>query len=229
MQLKARGNMDKKLVDQIVQGIAGFFSKNAPAAVPQAVPAAPAQAVTPPVTQAVEIDWSNPKSKISANFTVEEALMLPSWGVMHVPSEDEKKAIVGIAQKVSQAALILEKAIGRKVSINVHAFMRPGKANIPGSKWDGQDYNRYIYETQVWKDLTPEQKALKKVPNSPHRTGHAIDFHIVGFESKEKCLQIRTMLLTHLEALGLRMEKMDNGGWVHLDDLPVVNSRYFNP
>jgi len=124
----------------------------------------------------------------------------------------KKKAIIGIAQKVSQAALILEKIIGRKVSINVHAFMRPGKANIPGSKWDGQDYNRYIYETQVWKDLTPEQKALKKVPNSPHRTGHAIDFHIVGFEGKEKCLQIRTMLLPHLVALGLRMEKMD-GGW----------------
>ena len=227
--------MDKKLVDQIIQGIAGFFSKSAAVSIPQVQAPAPAvsgsiqQSPAVPAVPAAEIDWNNPKAKISANFTVEEALMLPSWGVMHVPSEDEKKAIIGIAQKVSQAALILEKIIGRKVSINVHAFMRPGKANIPGSKWDGQDYNRYIYETQVWKDLTPEQKALKKVPNSPHRTGHAIDFHIVGFEGKDKCLQIRTMLLPHLESLGLRMEKMDNGGWVHLDDLPVVNARYFNP
>lgn len=228
-----------KILYQIIQAIFGIFSKNTAAIVPpvassavQQTPAAPTQAVTqavtPPATQAVEIDWSNPKAKISPNFTVSEALTLPSWGVMHVPSEEEKKAIIGIATKVSQAALVLEKIIGRKVAISVHAFMRPGKANIPGSKWDGMDYNRYIYETQVWKNLTPEEKAKKRVPNSPHRTGHAIDFHIIGFEGKEKCLQIRNMLLPHIESLGLRMEKMD-GGWVHLDDLPVVNARYFNP
>lgn len=219
-----------KLLYQIIQALFGASNKATAAVAPK--PEAPKPIETPKTAPAPaaqpEIDWSNPKAKISANFTVSEALTLPSWGVMHVPSEEEKKAIIGIAQKVSQAALILEKIIGRKVAISVHAFMRPGKANIPGSKWDGMDYNRYIYETQVWKNLTPEEKAKKRVPNSPHRTGHAIDFHIIGFEGKEKCLQIRNMLLPHLESLGLRMEKMD-GGWIHLDDLPVVNARYFNP
>lgn len=223
-----------KLLYQFIQLMFGASTKTAAMSVPEPKVTEPAQPIEIPKVAVVdsvvqpEIDWSNPKAKIAPNFTVEEALLLPSWGVMHVPSEEEKKAIVGIATKVSEAAKVLEKIIGRKVAIRVHAFMRPGKANIPGSKWDGMDYNRYIYETQVWKNLTPEEKAKKRVPNSPHRTGHAIDFSIIGFEGKEKCLQIRNMLLPHLESLGLRMEKID-GGWVHLDDLPVVNARYFNP
>lgn len=234
--------MDKKIVDQIISGLAGLFAKKAvPAPVPAPSQPVPAPVQIPIVVQNAPkieiptiivvqgpINWSDPKAKIAAKFSVSEALTLQSWGVMHVPSEAEQAAIVGIAQKVSQAAGILEQIIGRKVSISVHAFMRPEKANVPGSQWDGKDYNRYIYETQVWKNLTAEEKAKKTVPKSPHRTGHAIDFHIVGFEGKEKCAQIRAMLLPHLEALGLRMEDMD-GGWIHLDDLAVVNKRFFKP
>lgn len=222
--------MDKKIVDQIIQAIMGFLGKNAPAEL--AKPVAPILVkdvpVQVPVAEAPQanIDWTNPKSKITSRFSVGEALMLQSWGVMHVPSEDEKSAIVGIAIGVGKAADILEQKLGRHVSINVHAFMRPEKANIPGSEWDGHDYNRYIYETQVWKDLTPEEKAKKIVPHSPHRTGHAIDFHIVGYEGPDKCQEIREILAPHLEELGLRMEKI-HGGWVHLDDLPVVNERWF--
>jgi hypothetical protein len=225
--------MDKNLVDKIIQAILKFLKGKAaeeiakpvqPIIVVQKPAEVPIQ--TPKVVQ--NIDWSDPKAKITPRFSVSEALTLQSWGVMHVPSEDEKAAIVKIAEDVGRAADVLEKVIGRKVSINVHAFMRPEKANIPGSEWDGKDYNRYIYETQVWKDLTPEEKALKKVPKSPHRFGRAIDFHIVGFEGKEKCAQIREMLLPHLEELGLRMEDI-GGGWIHLDNLPVVNKRFFKP
>lgn len=226
--------MDKNMLDQIIQLILGIFGKKSAAPAP-----APVQATivvqNPPKVESQTtivvqnpIDWSNPKSKITPRFSVKEALELQSWGALHVPSEDEKKAIVGICEKVEKAADVLEKIIGRKVSISVHAFIRPEKANIPGSQWDGKDYNRYVYETQVWKNLTAEEKAKKTVPKSPHRTGHAIDFHIVGFEGKEKCAQIRQMLLPHLESLSLRMEDLD-GGWVHLDDLPVVNKRFFKP
>lgn len=230
--------MGKNIIADIIQAALGSFMKNAQKA---AVPATAEPVQTPivvqneekapiqtPIVVQNEIDWSNPKSKITPRFSVSEALTLPSWGVMHVPSDEEKKAIIGICEKVGKAADILEKIIGRKVSISVHAFMRPEKANIPGSKWDGMDYNRYIYETQVWKDLTPEEKVKKKVPKSPHRTGHAIDFHIIGFEGAVKCAQIRQMLLPHLEELGLRMEDL-NGGWVHLDDMAVVNKRFFKP
>jgi len=233
--------MDKKIVDQIIQGIMSFLGKNAPAELAKPVApivmkevetpkvvqeAAPAPAETPKVVQ--NIDWSDPKSKITDRFSVGEALTLQSWGVMHVPSEEEKTAIISIAEGVGRAAEFLESKLGHHVSINVHAFMRPAKANVPGSKWDGQDYNRYIYETQVWKDLSPEEKAKKHVPLSPHRTGHAVDFHIVGYEGPAKCQEIRLMLAPELERLGLRMEKIV-GGWVHLDNLPVVHERWFIP
>lgn len=230
--------MGKNIIADIIQAALGSFMKNAQKA---AVPAPVEPAQTPIVVQKEEkapiqtpivvqgqIDWSNPKSKITPRFSVSEALTLPSWGVMHVPSEEEKAAIVSIAEGVGRAAEFLESKLGHHVSINVHAFMRPEKANVPGSKWDGQDYNRYIYETQVWKDLSPEEKAKKHVPLSPHRTGHAVDFHIVGYEGPAKCQEIRLMLAPELERLGLRMEKIV-GGWVHLDNLPVVHERWFIP
>lgn len=174
------------------------------------------------------IDWSNPHSKIAPRFSVGEALTLQSWGVMHVPTEEEKIAMIVIANKVCKAADMLEQKLGKKVIINVHAFMRPEKANIPGSKWDGMDYNRFIYEEQVWANLTPEEKAKKTVPKSPHRSGRAIDFHISGYEGAEKCQEIRLLLAPNLEELGLRMEKI-KGPWIHLDDLPVVHDRWFTP
>lgn len=232
--------MDQSWVDKIVKAIFDFLGKNVAAEVEKPVqpikvvqteekPAPQATIVAQPAPEApAAIDWSDPKSKITPRFSVGEALTLQSWGVMHVPSEEEKAAIISIAQGVGKAADLLEQKLGHHVSINVHAFMRPEKANIPGSKWDGQDYNRYIYETQVWKDLSPEEKAKKTVPKSPHRTGHAIDFHIVGYEGAAKCAEIRQMLLPHLEELGLRMEDL-NGGWVHLDNLPVVHARFFKP
>lgn len=221
-----------KLLQQGFELLKGLLAKQAPKAI-ETVSNAAAKEVAKPVAEvAVQVpagvDWSDPKSRLSANFSVGEALTLPSWHVMHTPSESEKAAIQGIATKVSKAIAVVSAAIGHDAHASVHAWMRPGVATIPGSEWDGKDYNRYIYETQVWKDLTPEEKAAKRVPDSPHKTGHAIDFHIVGFEGKEGCAKIRAILLPHLEELGLRMEDLD-GGWVHLDDLPVGHARFFKP
>lgn len=214
--------MDKKILDQIIKGIFSFLGKAVSKPV-EPIQVQPAQSEPAP-----QIDWSNPAAKITPRFSVKEALLLPSWGVMHQPTEDEKTAIYNIAVGVGKAADFLEEKLGRKVVINVHAWMRPEKANCPGSEWNGKDYNRYIYETQVWKDLTSAQKAEKKVPQSPHRTGHAIDFHIEGFAGKEGCAKIREMLVPQLESLNLRMEDI-SGGWVHLDDMPVKNKRFFKP
>lgn len=219
--------MDKQTVSKIIDLALSFFGKKAAEAVAQ--PVAPVQVqIEPDAPKAVELDWSNPKSKLSENFSVEEALLLPSWHAQHVPSEEQKAAIKGIAEKVTKAITFLEGKLGKQLHVSVHAWMRPEAASIPGSQWDGKDYNRYIYETQVWKDLSPEEKAKKKVPNSPHKTGHAIDFHVVGYEGKDGCRKIRELLVPELEALGLRMEDLE-GGWVHLDDLPVVNKRFFKP
>lgn len=215
--------MNQNVLKSILDLIVAFFSK------PEEKPIiVPTPELKQPDAPKKELDWNDPVSRLSEYFFVKDALFLNSWGTSHNPSEEEKQAILGIANDVSKAAKVIEKALGKSVLFKVHAWMRPEHANCPGTKWDGMDYNRYIYETQVWKDLTSAQKAEKRVPQSPHRTGHAIDFHIVGFEGPEGCAKIRQILLPHLEELGLRMEDI-SGGWVHLDNLPVIHSRFFKP
>lgn len=217
--------MANDIFSKLIDLAASFLSKKA-ADTAQAAPAAP---VAQPAPEAPKgIDWANPACQISRHFKIKEALLLPSWSAYHSPSEEEKEAIQGIADKVEKALDVISQAIGHEAHVDVHAWMRPAVASIPGNKWDGKDYNRYIYETQVWKDLSPEEKAKKSVPNSPHKTGHAIDFHVIGFEGKEGCAKIRAILEPKLEELGLRMEDI-SGGWVHLDDLPVGNKRFFKP
>lgn len=223
---------NKSIFQQILDLTLSLLTKKASESIAQPVPAVqvksdPAPVATPEPAPEV-VDWNNPASKVSPHFSVKEATFLNSWGTAHQPTDDQKQAILGIAGRIEKAIAVIEKATGKAAHISVHAWMRPDKAICPGTQWDGEDYNRYIYETQVWKDLTPAQKAEKKVPLSPHRTGHAVDFHVVGYEGKEGCLKIRQILIPYLEELGLRMENMD-GGWVHLDDLPVVHQRFFKP
>lgn len=218
----------KKIADLVTGLIKGQLNSPGGLAATISFPLAEAPIETNSVSESDDIDWTNLSSRINKRFTVKEALYLHSWDAMHVPSEEEKKAIVEIANLVEKAADIIAQKTGTKALVQVHAWMRPEKANIPGSKWDGHDYNRFIYETQVWKDLTPEEKAKKHVPNSPHKTGHAVDFHISGFEGAINCAKIRQILLPHLEELGLRMEDL-HGGWVHLDNLPVIHLRFFKP
>lgn len=216
------------ILAKAMQALTKFFSKGDTLEIKAEIPlTAPKAAPEAPKVEAV-LNWSDPESRLTARFKVKEALMLNSWGVMHVPSDDEKEAILGIAKGVGEAMDYLETFLGAKCTVNVHAWIRPGKANCPGSKWDGQDYNRYIYETQVWTDLTPAEKTAKHVPDSPHKTGHAVDFHITHYEGPAGCLEIRKALVGQLERLGLRMEDL-NGGWVHLDNLPVKVNRFFKP
>lgn len=212
--------MANKIFEQLASLAASFFAKKISDSISSPAQTAEVRDMSP--------DWSDPKSKLSKNFSVGEALLLPSWGSYHVPSEEEKKAILAIANRVTKVADKLTEKLGKQIRMSVHAWMRPERANIPGSKWNGMDYNRWIYENQVWAGLSNEEKAKKKVPNSPHKTGHAIDFHVIGWEGKEKCAEMRKLILPFIEEFGLRMENIE-GGWIHLDDLPVINNRFFKP
>lgn len=225
--------IDQNLINKAVDLFVNWLNKKSePAPVPAPAQAAPVNAESSPKVSEnpPAIDWSRTDSKISKHFSVGEATHLESWNAYHQPSEDEKAAIAGVAPKIEKALDIVAKETGKEVHVNVHAWIRPEHANIPGHPHNGEDYNRYIYETQVWNNLSPEERAKKVVPASPHRTGHAVDFHVIGFEGRDGCAKIRAMLLPHLEELGLRMENL-NGGWVHLDDKPVPEGghRFFKP
>lgn len=148
------------------------------------------------------IDWSNPESKISNHFSVKETCWLPSWQVMHIPSEDEKQNILKQAAKMD----LIRDFLG--VPIRVHCWIRP-ILNNPNSEHNGQDYNALV----------------KGAKNSAHKIGLATDYDAEGLN----CDDVRAKLEPMLEQWQIRMEKMPGGNWIHNDCAPVIATRYFNP
>lgn len=151
------------------------------------------------------VDWSNPESMVSKHFTVKETCWLPSWQVIHIPSEEEKQNILKQAAKMD----LIRDFLG--VPINVHCWIRP-ILNNPASEYHGRDYNGFVHGAK----------------NSSHKIGLATDYDAVG----HKCIDIINEILDNnkLEELQLRME--NNGSdpsWIHLDSSPVITRRYFNP
>jgi hypothetical protein len=154
----------------------------------------------PPVT----IVWTDPKSRISKYFTVHEALWLPSWGIHHIPSEEEKANILATAQFVDQ----VREFLGKPVSI--HCWIRPTSVNCPGSPHHGGNYNIAAGSTAT---------------HSAHIVGRAVDF-----DCGENCDITRAKLEPKLIPWKLRMEKKPASPWVHLDNMPTQDAyRYFIP
>jgi hypothetical protein len=148
------------------------------------------------------IDWTDPSAKISKHFTVKEALWLPSWQVMHIPSEEEKSNILEQAKKMDMVRDFLS------VGLNVHCWLRP-VLNNPTSLHHGQDYNAFV----------------KGAKNSAHKIGKATDYDAQGLN----CDNVRAELEPKLEEFGIRMERLDHSNWVHNDCAPVIAKRYFVP
>jgi hypothetical protein len=149
-----------------------------------------------------EIDWTNPADKISKHFTVKEALWLPSWQVMHIPSEEEKANILKQAAKMD----LIREFLG--VPLHIHCWLRP-TLNCPESDKNGQDYNAFV----------------KGAKNSSHKIGLATDYDAVGLN----CDDVRAKLEPKLDEWKIRMERMVGGNWVHNDCAPVIAKRYFAP
>jgi hypothetical protein len=148
------------------------------------------------------IDWTNPEAKISKFFTVKEACWLPSWSIMHIPSEEEKQNIIKQAAKMD----LIRGFFG--VSIRVHCWIRP-ILNNPNSEFNGKDYNALV----------------KGAKNSAHKVGLATDYDVEGLN----CDDVRAKLEPKLEQWQIRMEKMPGSDWIHNDCAPVIAYRYFNP
>lgn len=153
----------------------------------------------------VAINWSNSSDKISKYFTVKEALWLPSWGVMHVPSEEEKTQILKMAAIMD----LIREIVGSPIS--VHVWIRPNKANIPGNPNNGGDYNALV----------------KGASSSAHIFGMAVDWSSAG----KNCDDLRALLKPKLESLGIRMEDLPGSSWVHTDCKPLApgGNRFFKP
>ncbi len=155
------------------------------------------------------INWSDPKSKISRFFTVGEALYLPSWGIYHIPSEQEKKNIEEFAKTID----LVRDLIG--IPIVCHVWIRPTSVNCPGSKYHGKNYNQFVGSVAT---------------KSAHISGRALDFHFKGYATNNDCSIMREKIKPHLEKLKLRMEGL-YGPWIHLDNMQpgASGKRFFKP
>lgn len=145
----------------------------------------------------------NYADNISKYFAWHEALLLPSWQAMHIPTQQEIDNITKSAQMMDIVREYLN------TPLIVHVWLRP-ILNNPSSSHNGQDYNAFI----------------GGAPNSAHKIGLAVDFN----PKDMTCEQGRQLLLPKLEEFNIRME--NNGvdaNWIHLDLAPVVHSRFFIP
>lgn len=151
-----------------------------------------------------QINWTDPKSKVSEHFTVHECTYLPKWDIHHIPSEIEQDNILKTVEKME----LIREFLGKP--IHVHCWIRPVAVNAPKSQYNGKNYNAVI----------------GGAPLSAHVQGLAVDFHASGY----MCSDIRVILLPQLEKWNIRMENIE-GNWIHIDLYPVGKSknRFFRP
>lgn len=153
-----------------------------------------------------DIDWSNPACKISDHFTVKDVCYLPSWEIMHIPSDEEKANALALVQKLELIRSEIDKPI------YIHCWIRPKVVNCPSSsRYHGKNYNA----------------AVGGAPGSAHIEGKAADFHAASWT----CDDLREFLLPYLNQYQIRMENKPESGWVHVDirePLPR-QSRFFRP
>ncbi len=153
------------------------------------------------------INWKDKNDRISSNFRVHEALWLPSWRIYHSPSDEEKQNIVKIAFAMEKIRKLVDSPIV------VHCWIRPLSVNCKGSTRHNKNYNRAIGS---------------KSRKSAHIFGRAVDFHCKGYTGPQKCAEVRNIIRPNLENWGIRMENK-KGGWIHIDNYPVKNKRFFRP
>lgn len=149
-------------------------------------------------------DWSNPESMISKYFKVKEALYLPSWKCLHIPSDEEKANIIKHANNMDLIRDFLN------ASIKIHCWIRP-ILNNSNSPHHGQDYNLLV----------------GGAPHSAHKIGLAADYDVLGLN----CDLVRTKLEPMLEQWNMRLEDAPGTNWVHSDSsIPSIGGhRYFKP
>lgn len=134
-----------------------------------------------------------------SHFTWKDALWLPKYNCLHIPSEIEKQNII-------KTALLMEKIREYLNSpIIIHIWIRP-ILNNPESPFHGQDYNILVGGAE----------------HSAHKIGLAVDYHATLLN----CSEAKAKLVSKLAEFNMRLEK-DTTNWIHSDLYPPNPNRYF--
>ncbi len=163
-------------------------------------------------------------TKISKYFKLKEALFLPSWGVYHTPTEQELFNIITFAKQLD----LVREFIG--LTVNVNVWIRPIKVNTKDAIIPIFSKDSIIRQKQeiALKNLNYNMFIGSIATKSAHILGRAVDFTFKGFTTPDKCAVMRYKLIPKLEEWNLRMENIV-GNWIHLDNMPVINKRFFKP
>jgi hypothetical protein len=157
------------------------------------------------------IDWSDPKSKITPNFSVGEATLLPKFGIYHIPNDTEKSNIIKLATAIQK----VRDAYGKPMNISnwIRPIITAGKlepsgkiVRDPQSKYNKQDYNAAITNK-----TTGEQGGSS---TSKHKTGIAVDIRDGSRTLTNFLLKNQDLLKDN--QLWMEDEKSAHD-WVHLD------------
>ena len=110
------------------------------------------------------VDWTNPKSHVSAYFTVNEALYLPQWKRMAAVKDGLSDTIYANLVKSFTVMDVVRHFVNRPIIVHV-AFR-------------SKSYNALV----------------KGAPQSAHITGQAVDFHVEGLDCDAVRAMILPML-----------------------------------
>lgn len=143
-------------------------------------------------------------------LTWNEALLLQSWGIYHIPSQKETENIVEFARQINET----RKETGE--SWNVLCWIRPIKVNNPSfPEFHGRDYNKFIKGSSL----------------SRHITGQALDFTNNKLEDTDLWDKVRKSWKGRMEAkeATIKRDKMPYNDWIHIDNKDYGKPYTFKP
>jgi len=162
-----------------------------------------------------QIDWTNPKDKISKHFTVKDAIWLNSLNRLATADDGLDDAV---KEKIVQ--FFNDRVEPVRVILNIPMYSK--------SCFRPEFYNKQIGGARL--------SCHRFMVQSDGKRYGAFDFWCDADGDGDKdgadCDEIKKRLMPEIEDLGVRME--DNGWgakWVHIDDKPVPENglRFFKP
>lgn len=157
-----------------------------------------------------DIDWSNPKSKISDHFTVHDVCYLPTWGRLTNKDELNFNSMCALFNLFNIWMANVRELLSVPLIVHV-AYRTPDYNKLVGGSIDSAHIARLEDDVYI----------------------AACDFHpALSYDVVIACQMGKKLLMPHLDSLNLRME--DNGdlaGWIHLDNKPIIpgHNRFFKP
>lgn len=164
----------------------------------------------PQVAQApLAIDWSNPKSRISKYFTVEEAILLREWKRLGNESDGLNDTVKKNLIEIFKTMDLIREHLG--VPVYIKSAWRPSAYNvhIGGAKQSAHMADKDYGAVDFWCDKDGD-----------------------GDKDGDDCDLIKEALRPKLVEWNIRMEDNGKGArWVHVDNRPVPpgGNREFKP